>query len=355
MKYLKLIVFQVIVGVLLAFFYAKLTIPKLDNFKLKILDIRGSRSFQLPARGTYLLKIFGDDIPEKVYFNSNSIVHSIFRNRTKLREFYYILPPEITKKGTNKILMLPDKRCSITILNNIVTTDFGAVLFRPSVEKKPETNGMPYLLATLLFVAWGLAILYSLKFLFGLSIDIFFFKYCFSYVPCILLLTFLYKISDLLPAQLLFFERSYIGVVAFSILIFQIPALFNFIVREIVYRYHNPEPSIEPKLKAIRPLNLIYPIRKYKNSYLEFLKISSKNVSRQFLGYKAVVWFLMKDFSDKCILLFIALLFSCAILLSFNLSFIAEFLSNVAFLSLATGVIIKLIKVRSEPNENRPA
>ena len=96
------------------------------------------------------------------------------------------------------------------------------------------------------------------------------------------------------------------------------------------------------KLKAIRPLNLIYPIRKYKNSYLEFLKISGKNASQQLLGYKAVVWFLSKDFSDKCILLFMALLFTCALLLSFNLSFIAEFLANVAYLFLVTGVIIKL-------------
>ncbi len=355
MRHLKLIIFQVIVGVLLAFFYAKLTIPKFDEFKLKIRDIRGSRSFQLPARGTYLLKIFGDDIPGDVYFNSVKITHSIFRKRTVLKEFYYVLSADITKEGTNKILVLPDKRCSIKIMNNIVVTDFGAVLLKPSVEKKPKTNGMPYLLVTLLFVAWGLAILYSLKFLFGLSIDSFFFKYCFSYVPCILLLAFLHKISDLLPARLLFFEKSYIGVVAFSILIFQIPALFNFIVREIVYRYHNPEPSIKPKLNAIRPLNLIYPIIKYKNTYLEFLKFSSKNVSRQFLGYKAVVWFLTKDFSDKCILFFMVLLFSCAILLSFKLSFIAEFLANVAYLSLVTGVIIKLKNAKSQANEDRPA
>ena len=367
MRYIRLIVFQIIIGVTLTFFHSELTIRSFNEFSLKIRDIRGSRSFQLPALETYILKIFGDGTPEKVYFNSNRIVHSIFRNRTKLKEFYYIITPDISKQGTNSILIIPDDRHSIKIMNNIASTDFGVVLLKSSVEKKPSTNITPYLISIFLSIAGGFAVLYSLKFLFGLSIDGFFFKYCFSYVPCILLLTFLYKISALFPAQLLFFERSYIGVVAFSILIFQIPALFNFIVREIVFRDHDPEPSIEPKLRTIRPLNLIFskinmkplkiyhPEIKYSHIYMESLKISGKNVSRQFLGYKAVVWFLSKGFSDKCILLFIALLFASAILLSFNLSFIAEFLANVAYLSLVTGVIIKLKKARSEPDEDDSA
>jgi len=355
MKYIKIIIFQVIVGVLFAFFYTRLTIPKFDNFKLKILDVRGEISFQLPARETYILKIFGDDTPEKVYFNSSRIVHSIFRNRTKLKEFYYMITPEISKQGTNNILIIPDNRYSIKIMNNIVSTDFGAVLFKSSVEKKPKNNGMPYLLAALLFVSWGLAVIYFLKYLFGLSVDNFPFKYYLSYFLCILLLVFFDKISLLLPVRLLFFERSYIGVVAFLILIFQIPTLFNFIVHEIVYRYHRPEPSIKPKLKSIRPLNIDYPRVEYKRIYLEFLKISGKNVSRQFLGCRAVAWFLRNDFSDKCILFFMALLFSCAFLLCFNLSFIAEFLANVAYLSLVTGVIIKLKNAESKINENRPA
>lgn len=353
MKHIKLIVFQVMVGVLFAFFYARLTIPKFDEFKLKILDIRGSRSFQLPARETYILKIFGDDAPEKVYFNSNRVIHSIFRNRTKLKEFYYILPADITKKGTNNILILPDKRCSIKIMNNIVTTDFGAVLFKPSVVKKEKIHPHLFLSFIFIFIVWWLGVLCFLKFLFGLSMDGFVLKYCLSYFPCILLLAFFDKISALLPAQLLFFERSYMSIIAFLILIFQVPALFNFIVREIVYRYHHP--IIEPKLKAIRPPNLIYSKIKYENSYVELLKISCKNVSGQLLGFRAVAWFLRKDFSDKCILLFMALLFLCALLLCFNLSFIAEFLANVAYLSLVTGVIIKLKKCRSVPNEDIPA
>jgi len=342
MKLIKLVVFQMIVGILFAFFFARLTIPEFKKFQVKILDIRGGRSFQLPERGTYLLNIFGDNIPEKVYFNSKRIVHSIFRNRAKLKEFYYIITPEFTTKGINSILIIPDDRYSIKILNNISSTDFGAVLFKSSVEKKPKSNTMLYFFATFICAAWGLAILYSLKFLFGLSIDNFFFKYCFSYVPCILLLILLYKISDFLPARLLFFEKSYVGVVALLILLFQIPALFNFIIREIVSRYHYSRP---PNYSEIE----------YKHIYLEFLKISGKNASRKLLGFSAIVWFINKDFSDKCILFFVALLFSCAILLSFNLSFIAEFLANVAYLSLVTGVIIKLKNAKSEPKENRPA
>ena len=245
MKYLKLIVFQIVVGVTLAFFYNELTIRSFNEFALKIRNIRGSRSFQLPVKETYLLKIFGDDIPEKVYFNSNRIVHSIFRNRTKLKEFYYIITPEVSKQGTNSILISPADRHSIKIMNNIASTDFGVVLFKPSAEQKSKTNAIFYLLAVFISAAWGLAVHCFLKYLFCLSMDNFFFKYCFSYVPCILLLTFLYKITVFLPAQLLFFERSYTGIVAFLILLFQIPALSNFIVHEIVYRYYYPETSIK--------------------------------------------------------------------------------------------------------------
>jgi len=330
MKHTKLIVFQVIVGVLFAFFYSRLTIPKFDDFKLKILDIRGSCTFQLPQRGTYLLKIFGDDIPEKVYFNSNRVVHSIFRNRTKLKEFYYILPAEITKKGANKLFMSPDDRRSVKIMNNIASTDFGAILFKSSIAKNGKIPLFLFFSFIFIFIAWGLGVSYILKVLFNISLDNFFIRYCFSYFPCLLLLYFFDKASIFLPVRLLFLERSYMGVISLLILSIQIPVLFAFILQAAAQR-----PS--------------------GDNYSNIIITSGKNISKQLIGYRAVAWAIKKDFSDKCILFFIALLFSCALLLSFNLSFIAEFLANLAYLSLVTGVIIKLKKARSEPNEDRPA
>lgn len=65
MRYLRFIVFQIIIGITLAFFHNELTIRSFNDFSLKIRDIRGSRSFQLPAGETYILKIFGDDTPER--------------------------------------------------------------------------------------------------------------------------------------------------------------------------------------------------------------------------------------------------------------------------------------------------
>jgi hypothetical protein len=338
--------------------------PPFNKFTLKILDIRGSQSFQLPARETYILKIFGDDIPEKVYFNSSRIVHSIFRNRTKLKEFYYIITPVVSKQGANSIRIIPDNRYSIKIMNNIASTDFGTVLLKQSAEKKSKTDGTPYLSAAFLSVVWGLAILYLLRFLFGLSIDSFFFNNCLSYIPCILFLTFLYKILALIPAQLLFSNRNYMGIVVFLILIFQIPALFNFIVREIGQRYRYPdlikekEVSSLPeksKLKSIGSTSPIYSVTEYNNIYIDFLKILRKNAPSQFLGYGAAAWFLRKDFSDKFILFFIAFLFTSAFFLSFNLSFFSEFLASMAYLSLVSGVIIKLKNAKFEPIESRPA
>ena len=330
MKLIKLVVFQMIVGILFAFFFARLTIPEFKKFQVKILDIRGGRSFQLPERGTYLLNIFGDNIPEKVYFNSKRIVHSIFRNRAKLKEFYYIITPEFATKGINSILILPDDRYSIKILNNISSTDFGAVLFKSSVTRKAPIPFYIFLLFVFIFIVWGLCLSYLIKKLFGLSLDSFFIRYCLTYFPCILLLYLFDKAAIFLPAKLLFFERSYLGVISVLILLFQILVIFTSIL---------PTPLQQPS----------------KNKYFGLLMNSSRSISKQLAGYRAVAWVIKRDFSDKFILFFMFLLFFSAFLLCINLSFIAEFFANIAYLSLLAGVIIKLKNAGSHADEERPA
>ena len=63
---------------------------------------------------------------------------------------------------------------------------------------------------------------------------------------------------------------------------------------------------------------------------------------------KIFAWLRTREFSDKCILLFMFLLINCALFLIINLEPVAEQLANIAYFALVTGVVIKFIKMVRE-------
>ena len=87
----------------------------------------------------------------------------------------------------------------------------------------------------------------------------------------------------------------------------------------------------------------------------EFLRVRKKEDSGNVfsplfvLGANRILaWIKTREFSDKCILLFMFLLINCALFLILNLEPVAEQLANVAYFALVTGVVIKFVKMVRE-------
>ncbi|MBI5873589.1 MAG: hypothetical protein HZB36_05545 [Candidatus Omnitrophica bacterium] len=328
--FLPLILFFMVMGYIFAFFYTELALQEFNGFNIKIRDMRGQKTFNLPVQQTYLLKIWGDDIIEKAYLNGLPLIHTIYRRRTTLKEFYYLLPAGTTKTGENTLTAGPGMRYSFVVRNNIVTADFGVIAFKNSQIKKIMAAPGLFVSFMLFFSAIGLFSCYVFSSLFSLPFNKVFIAQAASFLPCILFFCFLRQINNLLPINLYFLKNSYFGICAFLILIFQLPAMFFLILRES--RVHT---------------GLVTDVKGYTKQLIGHragVIADVKRYTKQLIGHRAVKWFLASEFSDKCVILFIALLFLCALLISFKLEFIASFFGNMAYLALTTAVIIKLCK-----------
>jgi len=78
--------------------------------------------------------------------------------------------------------------------------------------------------------------------------------------------------------------------------------------------------------------------------------ISLSKEKYQYPAWLNKMFFLIKskEFSDKCILLFMFLLIMCALLLILGMEWPAEQFANIAYLALVLGVVIKFVKMVRE-------
>ncbi len=353
-KYIKLVVFHIFLGAAFSFLYVNLTIPRFNEFNLKILEIRGEKSFDLPKQDTYLLKIGGHDVPNAVYCNSSKINYAVFVDRKKRKEFYFVLPSELVRKGENVLKIGSTNTYTANIKNCLSYTDFGVILLSSSAIKKQEINTTILVLFLLMLILFGFGVSFALEKLFGISLDKYFVKYALSYAPCLFLMTFLYNVFKLMPLHIFFFRTSFIGLSIFLVLIIQIPIFLSFIVELI-----KQVTAISKERKAAAPpvkKTFAVPPKEKKPLVSTVIATqafeSTKMLTDKLMGYRAVQWWLTKDLPDKCIIFFIFLLFFCTFLLSFHLDILAEIFANIAYLFLTTGVIIKLL--HSSKNRGKP-
>ncbi len=78
----------------------------------------------------------------------------------------------------------------------------------------------------------------------------------------------------------------------------------------------------------------------------DLTKILSPLWYKRFIKY--FHWLSVRDFSDKCVLLFMVLLIICAFFLILQLEPVAEQLANIAYFALVIGVVIKFVKMVRE-------
>lgn len=321
LKYAKIIIAHILLGVVFGFFYTRLAVPSFDEVNLKIKDVRGTINFELPATGTHMIKLWGDDTIDHIVVNGTRLIHTIYRPRQVLKEFYYIVMPEMTHKGANELKIVPERRCSARIKNNIVSSDFGSILFKDTPTAPPVLGRYTYPVFIAGFIFLGLAIAVLVERLFDMPFNKFYFKHLLSFVPCLLFLTGLYKVSSVFPVKFIFIESSFLAFCCFLVALFYVPLFVSVIAREL---------------------------RKIKDGIDEF------KLKERFLGLTLIQWWLNRKKVDKLTFLFLVAMIVCSILLTFKLEFLAKFIGDIAYLLICAVVVMHFIEIRkNEKGEER--
>jgi len=316
-KYLKVIISHTLLGICFAFFYTQLSVPSFNEVDIKTRNIMSRTDFNLPNKNTYLLKIWGDSAIEKVLLNGTQIAHFIYKQRKVLKEYYYVITPEMVKVGKNDLDISPGKNRTMRVKNNIVVSELGVILFKNTPVIYIEDTIDLYLMFVAAFILLGFIALFLFERFVGLAFDKFLMMHVFASAPCLLFMLLLSQLNKYLPAKVLYFSRSYFNFCFFFIFVFYLPLLFIFLLSQ---------------LKKLRS------------------KISDLELKDRFLGLVFIQWWLARSMITKLMISFFCLLLLCNLLLFVRLEFFAEFFANIVFCLISAVVILTLLKIRDEKN-----
>lgn len=316
-KKVRYLIFISFIGALSGIIFARISLPKdAELFELRQMIPAHKRaffSFELPAVDRYLIKIKlpAQGIGKEIFLNNKQLAI----NQTKVRGItesdYLFVPLGFAHQGQNflRINFLKDLNQNIDIrINNFRRKVGNAVIVFPNSNLVKDTQKRN------LFTAAGLGIL--------------------LFTGLWFLLLFLWQ-RILLNLKRIYFYNTLIFLPGFIflILLWLIPQLLNWALLVPLLFLINLEIAclIFSAVILIFKLGLGY--RDFKN--------------------KGIEWFIGQEFSNKCVLAFMASLIGCAFLLILDLEPVAEQLANFAYFALVTGVVIKFVKlVREKENRN---
>jgi len=312
----------IIFGFILSFFYNALVINEFKDFQIKLKEVKDVR-FDLPQKDTYLLVLWGPELPKEIYFNNRSVMYFYFRERIELKEFYISLPPEFVNEGTNRLRIVSPITYSVRIRNYLgcLKSKGAFILFANSKSlKRPFSLGkLIFLTLFISLILAGMWYLFSflLQKFFNISLRKFYFRYWFSYLPCLFLFLIIFLFS-LSPYRIVLSQQTFIGLVIFCTGIVKLCVILISLWRE-----------------------------KEKQAKIERLEIQRF----QPLGYRLMAKFpiyIKQEPADGFIIAFMLLLIICALLLICKLDLIAEQFANIAYFALVIGVGIKLVQLVKE-------
>jgi ABC-type Fe3+-siderophore transport system permease subunit len=300
----KTILVSLVLGILFSIFYGYFVIPGFKVFEIKLNDIKGKAVLALAARDTYFLKIWGLSKPQKVYFNGRELLPVYQRERKKLKEFHF----KLEKSGgevKNILEIIAPCAYSVKVLNCYGHTEHIAILFKSSGFLKSYPFRLPRFMAAalvsalLIFFIFQLAFLVS-RFLFKKLVDEEAVKYGLAFLPCLLVLFIFYLFSEFSGFRILLQPGYFLQICIFLVAIVLLP-MFWVVSSDIE--------QLEGELT---------------------------------LGHKIERWMKARDFSDRCILIYMFLLVLCGgLLFILELKSTIEFIGDIAYFALLAGVIIK--------------
>jgi hypothetical protein len=301
---------HIFLGVIYGMFYHDLSGEGFVDVSIKTRDVPGVADIRLERRESYLLKIYGDAIPEVVTWNKERIVHAFYRPRKKIREFYYwITPPQVLTQVPNRLEILPHERFTFRIKNNVAASEFGNIVFRPSNTKKLPRSLVLIATVTIL-LATGLSVTWAIKRFLHIPPTKVLLGYALSHLPCFFLFGFLSFLGRFFKLEFILRPISFFGIYLLFIILIQIPIVLYFILREL------------------RPL-LVMQGRRLNDTWI-FHWWRAQSVQNKFL-YAGIA------FCGMSVLMF-----------SFRLFLFAEFFANFAFIGFIITTILALRNRRWE-------
>jgi hypothetical protein len=329
------IITTVLIGFSLSYLYSNIVIShpreKLKEFRKKVY-LKGKRArqdFEL-SKDAYLLKIKSivkENQPKEIFVNGFQLTPDIYhyiRRRGDIETSYVHLPRQIIREGRNsiKINFLKNRPKDVEIILANYRKQIGNdiyILFSDSVAF-PSGNlsfKTTLLAIILIFLVFGV-MSYLLSRILYLTINRLFLYQIYSLLPFLAFLSCLWIGGNLSRLYKVVLTPSYFwtfGLVSFFV-------TEGGLVSRKLLRGHRKK-DIEVKTKEPLIINL---------KAITFVT-------------KIFDWIKTREFSDKCVLLFMALLIMCAFLLVLHLEKIAEQLANVAYFALVMGVVIKFIRL----------
>jgi len=318
----KAVLVIIIFGFIFSFFYNVLVIENFKDFQIKLKEVKDVR-FNLPKKDAYLLKLWGYEPPQKIYFNDEPVIRFYFRERGELKEFYINLSPEIVNEGVNRLKIVGPTAYSVKIKNYLGCLESrGAFILFANSRYFKRVFPLGKLIFLTIFISlilagiWWLFSLFLQKF-FNIVLNRFFFRYWSSYFPCFFffLVTFLFSFTSyriVLPAN------SFMGMSIFLVGIFKFPTILISLWKER---------KRQPKIEGLE-------IQRFEPP-----------------GYRLMAkafTYIKQEPANGFIIAFMVLLMLCAFLLIFKLDPIAEQLANLAYFALVVEVGIKLFKLVKE-------
>jgi hypothetical protein len=308
-----IIVGSLIIGIVLSFLYSHAVVSNpWEKFKEydKSIDLRDNRAkvdLNL-SKDLYFLKIkhiIQENQPKEVFINGVNIGSDIYRVKKRgiIETSYAYASKDVIRPGKNTIeLYFPENHppdVNIVIANYRRETGKDIyILFSGSVNL--PTGGVP-LKTTVMFAF----------------------------------------LTALFLSSLAYYSARMLSLSLFRIFIYEICSLLLFIISLTCLWIL---PNFNDTYRIV-----ISPSYFWTFGLISFLFIGGCIISVKVLhSCKAFKWVKAREFSDKCIIFFMALLVFCTFLLILHADPAAEAFANIGYLSLVTGVIVKFVKLVRE-------
>lgn len=334
LKDIKIIVVFLIYSLLLSFFYNYFVVSKLEVFDFKFKDAQQRLRVSLPEKDSYLVKIWGLQFPQKVYFNSLEVTPFSYRERGILKEINIKVDSSLANKGKNLLSIVSNKRYSVKIRNFYGATDSKGIiiLFKSSrfLEFSPQRFIFDSFKIFIILILFG-TILHFLINLVFLNFDFktFFIIFCFSNGSLFLLFFVFVLFFSFSLLRVILSQGTFLSSAVSLLFLFNLILFYKFIFKH-AHRLILTSYSVEIISKFFK-----FQLKKSQESYLELY------INRLTLHYK-------KNCEQYLISLFILFLFMCMVFLYFRLYSIANWISYIAYFCLFGGLIIKYVKFVKE-------
>jgi len=291
------------------------------------------KKINLPKESDYVFKIkyeYEDTDIATVTLNGHKLERRVSNKSEVTRTSYYYALADYVRQGDNNLkihfyLGFPPN-VDVRIKNYIASTEDKNIILtmrRSLINQKDFIRLIPIAIFFFIFSFALWSIIIFLGKLFNLPFNQIILNNVISFSPC-MILYFVFGVISVSTPYSLAITPSYLFVSLFIItLVVNIP--LNFLSLFFLRRTRDSK-EVEQKIST-------YEIP----SWLE----------------KSLSWLKTREFSDKCILLFIFLLIMCAFLLILGLEWLAEQSANIAYFTLVIGVVIKFVKFVRGSHSNK--